>query len=666
MIDDFSFTEVVNHMPRIRRHSRAGLSESQSFDHSIHRSIHQKRLSQTFGNQFFEQIIAHESHTYDQFLIVGLPLTSDLPESQKQNSQNLNSPRSNPPNSSPKNSNINNSGSDSDLNSINEVKNSYDNYNSTDSTSNSASNSNSSSTSQSSSSPSTSGSQEATPKILMIYPSAPPLLKSQEYDQVVKFCFPNGFKKATPSPSNIISQFVFRLTASSKGTAVYGVCTHFNCLKLPQMFFIDNNSKKYLFCFCFLTTNPMLAPHFQYLSFLVLWISQDVRYIPHPDPSISFDTPTEEETELLPGLVWAAGAQRMPSLRIPRAFLTELNFYHRITTTSMSKQDFAIANNLRLVLPATDLPDHYILYSGLSYLFSSLSIKNIIKAYSLMLHEAHILFISSDLMKLTLSVLSAVQLLLPFTPNGTVMPVIPRDSNFMTLLESPVPFIAGLVVDGECSIPEGIAIIDLDKDTIIDKDNMPNIPHDNELASKIKGIMDENSSSINVPVKYTKIGILKKEQQLNQDYINFIRNISDFACPKVVININPPKYVLTEHVIDKIVSLFQRQIAPTVESLMWPCFVSETTDINNPVTVFNKDLFMDSVEPCAKKFYSLFTTTTIFQQFCDRKTDEKDALLLSYSSKLQMEHQSQRRKKRNFTTVESDIVVDEVIKDRKK
>ena len=585
--ETLDLVENLKNFARRRRNTVIGISTSPSYDNFIHKSINQKRISQTFSKSYLFDEVTTKNHTYDQFLIVGLPKSDDI--------QN---PGENPE-----------------------------------------------------------------PKILIMYPSSPLLFSPAEYDQVVKFCFPSGFNKAKPNPSCITDQFVFKLT-STDGSPIYGVCTQFNVHGLQPMFFFDNESQKYPFCVCFLSSNPLLAPNLQYGSFLVLWMCQQIKYLPHPDPSLTFTSPSEQETTLLPGMVWAAGAQRLSSFRIPRALLTELTFYHRVSTCPLAKQDFTLAAGIKLVLPESDARNGYILYPGLSYLFSFLSIKNVIKVFSLILLEAHVLFVSSDLMRLTLSLLSAVELTSPFKLQCPIMPVIPKQSNYITLFESPTPYVAGFIVTEGCDIPGDVAIVNLDKDTIIDNDNLPIIPNANKLLSEIKSILDKQSSQILVPQKYIRTGVLKKEKSLNQEYINFIKNISDFACPKVVMNINPPKYIFTEDVTDKISDLFKNSIAPIVDSLVIPCFVTETTDISNPVTVFNKDLFLSSVEKDAMPFYTHFLSTSIFQQYCDSKTDEKDALLVSRYSEIKKSKNNHRRTKRNLTSIEPNVVVSEVLKDR--
>jgi hypothetical protein len=52
-------------------------------------------------------------------------------------------------------------------------------------------------------------------------------------------------------------------------------------------------------------------------------------------------------------------------------------------------------------------------------------------------------------------------------------------------------------------------------------------------------------------------------------------------------------------------------------------FVTDRTDEQHPVTVFNKELFFASLSPQMSPFYFAFSQTTMFQEFIDKKMDEK-------------------------------------------
>ncbi|OHT08621.1 hypothetical protein TRFO_22808 [Tritrichomonas foetus] len=541
---EISPSEFATFKPTRRQSSM----EMYNYDHSIHHSIKQKRLSMSFlATPIFKRMETSAQHIYEHFLIIGCPMSSDCSD------------------------------------------------------------------------------EHPKPQILFCYPSAPLIFSPQEFKTIVHFCFPSEFKPIGEQDKKrlFMTQFIFRLTEASKGNAVYGVCTHVSAAACNKSFFYDERSKQYPFCFCFLTTNPMFSVIFQYETFLAMWTCQNIKFVPHPDAFLKYTPPTEEETPtLLPNLVFAAGSQRAQSIRIPRAFLQELAWFHSLQANKDSKQDVTVSSHLHLVLPKLDSYEAYIQAPSLDSLFSALSLKNIVKLYSELLLEVQTVFVSANIHKLTLSVIAAVTLLAPFNINGTLMPLLPRDSHFMALLESPVPYIAGLLVDEhEFIAPQGVCVVDLDHDLIIEQEAMPELPKFAALKHKLKTILKEHEQSITVPQKTVKTGVLKKTTKVNEKYINFLRSVSDFAKPRVMVDQIPQKYIFTAEVVNQIMDCFMKSIAPTVEALIKPCFVTETTDINNPVTVFNKELFLDSVPENARPFYSLFATTTMFQDFCDTKTD---------------------------------------------
>lgn len=524
-----------------------------SYDHSIHRSITQKRLSMSFLAAPVLKEDPGKKYIYDHFLILGCPVANDL-----ENYENCTR-------------------------------------------------------------------ESPTPQLLFVYPSAPLIFSPQEFKTLVRFCFPTGLAPGCKTNHSIFrNQFVFRLTEDSDGAVVYGICTHINVTPFHKLFFADEFSKQYEFCFCFLTKIPMFSVLFQYSIFLGLWTYQNLKYVAHPDAFIHFTPPTESDTTtILPGLQFAAGSQRAKSFRIPRPFLQELAWFHSLRSLKGVEQRINISLKLHLTIPRILNNERYILYPCLDSLFSFLSVRNIVELYTNLLLEVQTVFVSSNLHALTLSILAIVTLLEPFAPNGTVMPVLPRDPQFSTFLESPVPYIVGKLIkpDEEFIAPAHICVVDLDNDQVIVQDPIPDLPCQEELKKSLRTIISQYEAKITVPQKIVKLGVLKKGTKLNEKYINFIRTIGDFNCPRAIINMEYQKYVFTPEVCDKIIAAFAESVAPTVESLIKPCFVTETTDIDHPVTVFNKELFIDSVPPKAHTFYAAFTTTTIFQEFVDAQTD---------------------------------------------
>lgn len=500
------------------------------------------------------------------------------------------------------------------------------------------------------------------PKILMVMPSAPLVLDPNDYDKVVDFCFPTGFGHfgdITNQPY-ILSQFVFRIIKTVDGTniPVYGICTQFDISRTKNLsFFYDSESKNYPFCFCFLSTNPVISLTLQYSCFLALWCNLRNRNIIRADAQQAFDKPTAEETTLLPGLVWGGGSQRIPSMRIPRLFLQELHYFLSLHTLKSTPQNIMISTTIAATVPMTDSPANYILYPSLSYLFSSLSLRNIMKVYSSMLLDDHLLFLSAYPLRLTLSVLSAVELLAPFKPSVIVMPIIPNKEDFLPLLESPTPYVIGFVNRNGITLPESdITVVNLDNNTVYCKKNLPLFPQYKELEETIKGILDQNKEAITVPPRSIKKKILGKKED-NPAFKEFFHQANDMVCPRITTQYNLPKYIFTEQVVLQIVQAFKDCFPKHFYKSISSCFVSDTTDINNPVTIFHRDLFFDAIPQEHKPFYEFFLNCQIFTQFCDLKTDEIETNL-QYESESASPLNPMRRRRKTISPLNIDSTND--------
>ena len=492
-----------------------------------------------------------------------------------------------------------------------------------------------------------------TPKILFVYPAGPPLLGENEYNQLPVFCFPHGFMDVNSlnqiknnakiySQTNLIAQFVFTINGLNN-TKIYGVSMLVSAEQFPNIFFVDEQSKKYPFCFLFLLKNPMIAPSFAYLTFLFLWFSNKIKCIIHDKYMEKIDIVEEKNAAHISDLVFSRSSLKRPEIKIPRFFLRELAFYYDHTINQVEKQHILIGPYSAIYVPPaiknTTLVN--ILYPSLSELFSALSVDNIIKLYTLILLEAHIVIQSYDVHKLSLSVLAASELAYPFELNVTVLPILPKGSEYLPLLDSPVPYIIGLLkTETGYNIPKDTVIVDLDKNTITNPNNLPSFPMAKKLKSDIKSVLSKYKSDIIVPSKKKKVGLIKSQNQLNPQFLEFFKKHGKTSCPVYYINLYTPKYVFTEEVVDLLFDIFTEALAPFTESLIWACLVTDTTDINNVITIFNKDLFMASIDPTMKSFFTEFLNTTVFERFSDGKIREKEASVANTAKR------SSRKKRR--------------------
>jgi hypothetical protein len=165
-------------------------------------------------------------------------------------------------------------------------------------------------------------------------------------------------------------------------------------------------------------------------------------------------------------------------------------------------------------------------------------------------------------------------------------------------------------------------IIDLDNDSIHDPEDSPLIAGAKDLIMKIEAIFELNMKDILIPRRVRRPGILLiKSGKHQREFDDFMKaHLHPFSVPSTYSRYKH-KYLLSPVLVDPLVGLFRCQLAPKLEVLIRPCFITDTTDPQNPVTVFNRDLFLESVRPDDTAFYRAFMSTTMFQEFSDSLLD---------------------------------------------
>lgn len=74
--------------------------------------------------------------------------------------------------------------------------------------------------------------------------------------------------------------------------------------------------------------------------------------------------------------------------------------------------------------------------------------------------------------------------------------------------------------------------------------------------------------------------------------------------------------------VEAVLGYFRTSLERELDMLMRPYFITDTTDIEHPVTVFNQELFLMSIDRDQGPFYYAFLGTTSFQEFADSKLEE--------------------------------------------
>ncbi|OHT16496.1 hypothetical protein TRFO_41804 [Tritrichomonas foetus] len=500
------------------------------------------------------------------------------------------------------------------------------------------------------------------PTLLTTYPSTShgPAQSNEVIEQLKMFCFPSGFKsiKSQNHSHNLnlnsnsrynsnnsttdkedekvlLNEFVFYMSSSCTNKT-YGICVQFRVTNSKSAYFATHYSRKYPFCLCFLSKTPFLSSHFQFASYLALILCgiekptrAHVNEKRAPLPIKGFCHESLQLDKNFPAIAVFKG------FSVPRIIFDELTFFHSIKVStddiSSSIEPIVLSNDMLLCIPFHFSSTKCLAYPTFHSFFSVLTPAQIVQIYTAILLEQRILFISNDLQLASFSVIASTSLISPFVTQASVMPIIPSNDAFQEILQSPIPYIAGSTKSHE----NADVIINLDDGTINMKSPLPALPKANDLIHKLELLMNASERSILVPSKEIKsfFGHVSK----NPEYDKFMDSINVYVFPKVFTKYSPVKYIFTPFLIEDILLLFSGILAPKLTDLLSSCFVTDTTDESSPITIMNRELLLCLVPQNEVKFYSMFTATQIFNDFCEKKTDEYSNSLIK-PSLIQMCH----------------------------
>ena len=470
------------------------------------------------------------------------------------------------------------------------------------------------------------------PKILFIYPSSPLLFSQSDFDQVAKFCFPaitpkTGDKEKFESSNCVKSYFIFRWNACD----VYGFCLHIrmNPRDLPP--FVSEKTVDDDFCLCILSKNPICAPYFHYLVYFSFIVSR--RLLPFKakyDEDVGQVNQSREQQAIpvdsgssLEGLQvslehgYAAWPSEQP---IHVKWTKELGYFRRQHVSDFVNRECALAKGFTLVIPREMAPHEALAQPLLEILFSVMDSKDIVTLYKTMMLEKHIIFVSQSVDTVTMCVLAAKSLMYPFIGgySQTTIPILPAWAS--QFLASPIPYMVGVT-----EIPSGmefddVLVVNLDEGRLEGHILDIEMPREKELLSNVNTILRDNREAITKPPP--QVAVLFSKPTPNPKYSTFMKSISQQNLPLLFHKSSNMKYVFPPKVTLSLLRLFNDHICKPLEETIIACFVTEMTDIKNPVTVFNPDVFRAMCDPVEMDFYDHFISTSLFQLYCDEKTDE--------------------------------------------
>jgi hypothetical protein len=442
-------------------------------------------------------------------------------------------------------------------------------------------------------------------------------MSPDEFTRVPSFCFPKGFERIdTPRASAdvVVDQFVFEMHSQRRRWRIYGISLVCDLHKMEKVFFLNPNSRRYPVSFCFLSSNPVFSVQFHYLYFLVKCFTGTAgRYIHH---EADFFRVAPDSVSLLPGLVSNGVTQHAPQIRVTKGVVTELCYIHSIVPDPYEDVAVQLTEKHSMTIPSQAVAVKCVSYSAMDVLFSVLSIPHIIQVFSILLLEKQLVFRSSNIHNLSLSLLCLRDLMKPFRYRGTFLPIVPLDENFLAVLESPMPFACGILkTEQQIAIPSYVCVIDLDRDEIIDPDCSPLVASGAQIVEKLQLFLGLNRSDVMMPPRIAQNG--NRSQYL--EFLKVKRNPLS-SCHSYCMY--PRKYCFGQEIVDAILLIFRDGLAVPLETLVRSCFITDKTDLDRPVTVFNNELFMESVDPDHVEFYRQFMQTTMFQEFIELMTDE--------------------------------------------
>lgn len=453
------------------------------------------------------------------------------------------------------------------------------------------------------------------PEILAMYPSTQYPQSDQDFENLISLCFPAKLESSQAS-TTLIEEFVFYLH-NEKKERTYGICVHMHALPNATPFFADRTNRNWPFCLCLLTRQPFFCSHFQFLSYLSLALSGKVQCSlkakdrePVPVKGFCHKSLTLDRTS--PAIaVW-------PKTHAPQLLIDSLTHYHSFPVT---QQETPFIDNLLCSTMPIIVPLHLSLTQNLSFptldvLFSCVDLDMIVQLYTSMLLERRVLFVSSSPTKSSMAVIALASLLNPFHSSALILPVISASGAFATLLDSPVPYIAG------SSQPAANADITVNLDTAVVTiaNQIPELPRRHELVKKLKLLIDNRSNDIAVPPmeKRSFFGRIDR----NPEFDAFINSTNPFNLPRVFLMERPQTFIFTTDLVDAIRTVFAVHIPLVLVEKMKSYYVRDATEKDKVIAVLNVPLFLSQFSGTEANFYNQFSGTQVFYDFTNRGAKE--------------------------------------------
>ena len=423
------------------------------------------------------------------------------------------------------------------------------------------------------------------PQMLVMFPSTNHTRTNEEYEQIASFCFPNGFHSCGPPSNELVIQAAYPFYLTSNQTRTYCFCIQFLAPSDTPPFFSTHFSRRYPFSICILSKLPYIAPFAQFLTFLVSSLCGCGKPLEFPVYQSKLPHVGGFCVEPLKLDAKYPTFAVLSNIRITKFFFEAIDFFYSLPLTTT--HDIHLSANYLLQIPQRQNNDDTkcLIYPTIYCLLSTLSPPNVVKLYSAILCDFHIMLYSKNLLKAALCVIAAECLIKPFISTSTIVPILPN--SFFEVLQTPTPYIIG-----SCKKADTDVIIDLDLDEVTETVQIPVLPDSLDLVHKLKLVIESAEGG--------------EENTL--------------VLPTIFKAFEPPKVKTSPFFVDSVIQIFENHLPPRLAADIQPFFITDRSD-KIPVTVLNTELFLESIQDIDRPFYTQFSMTQAFDDYVNRLTD---------------------------------------------
>jgi hypothetical protein len=455
-------------------------------------------------------------------------------------------------------------------------------------------------------------------RVLALYPYYPLRINASEFESIICHSFPLGLSTVIPSNGReyvVLDEFTFTFTREA-GT-LYGCCVKFRVTESTNTFFVSEKNRNYPFCVCVLTKETFIAAHFRFLTHLVKYF-------------VGWSTIKEQEWDVqaikLPKGVTPVMLKHMnpigrfarwKNLNLTKDFIMFVRQYGRLKRGSSDPE----LDRLGIKLPKSRCSLQRSLgYPAIDCLFSVFTVDNILKMMAAVLLEHQVVVLSSKAYYCSSVIIALRSLIYPFKFIYGFTPILPNKSEYHAILSSPFPIIVGMLKTPEVDltpISEPFCIVDTDNGTVKDRYLADPIFNEKLLKQNLESYLRQRKASIRPPSK--KI-IVNGNVLVNPKWTDFYSKLSHTSMPGHFLSTIKPKFVFSMRDVDQVIDIFNTFFGKPVCDLINGSIVTDSSDIGNPVCIFNRVLFEAINEK--EKFLLKLTDSSKFTVLVEKQVDK--------------------------------------------